>query len=295
MSETTPDHRPLTDLIGLAPHLTGDLEPSEYVQRQYCDHGPQLDAHAAEVDALRQRHHREIGAHLAGQHDHADDCAGCSIRADDREVIRQLRGELEEARAALTELAPASLGAELERTRADLAAARAKLDAATKGGTEWWSVRHRTGRIQPLTGARGNGARDEAYRIAAEDPDMVVVHRIVPPWRDAPAAGDTAGQDGASNRYMMATKATHKLGDISRDEPDLAIIYGEAGEDYIGEWVTGVGFVNVRFPKATTRSLNAKEIAYYRTKVIDTAGSITPIVIDDAQAGQDAAGGEGRE
>jgi hypothetical protein len=82
---------------------------------------------------------------------------------------------------------------------------------------------------------------------------------------------------------MMATKAIHTLGDISRDAPSLAIIDGEDGDDFIGEWVTGVGYVNVRFPKATTRELTAEERAEYNGKLIDTAGAVRPIVISEPE------------
>jgi hypothetical protein len=66
-----------------------------------------------------------------------------------------------------------------------------------------------------------------------------------------------------ADRYMMATKAIHKLGDISRDEPDLCIVSDEDGDDWIGQWVTGYGYINVRFPKATTRELTAAERERY--------------------------------
>jgi len=52
-------------------------------------------------------------------------------------------------------------------------------------------------------------------------------------------------------RFMMATKATHKLGDLSRDVPDLCAIWEESGNNYIGNWVTGFGFFNVKFPRST--------------------------------------------
>jgi hypothetical protein len=67
----------------------------------------------------------------------------------------------------------------------------------------------------------------------------------------------------SKNRYMMATKAMHKLGDISSDEPDLCSIYDEDENDYIGAWVTGLGFFNVHFPKATTRELTPEEREKY--------------------------------
>jgi hypothetical protein len=87
------------------------------------------------------------------------------------------------------------------------------------------------------------------------------------------------------DRYMMATAAYHKLGDISRDRPDLAVIYGEDGDDWIGQWAAGFGFVNVRFPKATTRELTGAEKAHYRTQVVVPAGvAVEEIRIDEAGA-----------
>ena len=60
-------------------------------------------------------------------------------------------------------------------------------------------------------------------------------------------------------RYMMATKAIHQLGDISSDTPDLCNIYAEEGDNYIGQWVTGFGLFDVKFPKSTTRELTKEE------------------------------------
>jgi hypothetical protein len=84
-----------------------------------------------------------------------------------------------------------------------------------------------------------------------------------------------------SDRYMMATQAIHLVGDISRDVPSLAIVYGETERDWIGEWATGMGFVNVRFPKETTRELTDAEKAFYRTKLIEFGGMTRPILIDE--------------
>ena len=83
-------------------------------------------------------------------------------------------------------------------------------------------------------------------------------------------------------RYMMATRAIHPhLGDISRDTPHLALIYAEtAVGDYIGEWVTGIGAVNVRFPRATTRALTAEERARYDGKVVAVGGTVRPLKIE---------------
>jgi len=65
------------------------------------------------------------------------------------------------------------------------------------------------------------------------------------------------------NKYMMATTAIHKLGDISRDEIDICYVHNETTTHYIGSWVTGLGFVEVLFPKETTRDLTNEEIEKY--------------------------------
>lgn len=68
-------------------------------------------------------------------------------------------------------------------------------------------------------------------------------------------------------KYMMATKATHKLGDISSEKEDICRINSETEKDYIGSWVTGYGFYDVRFPKETTRELTPDEIKKYSSCV----------------------------
>lgn len=67
---------------------------------------------------------------------------------------------------------------------------------------------------------------------------------------------------------MMATHAFHQLGDISRDQPDLALITGEDEHDWIGQWVEGLGYIDVRFPKGTTRPLTADEAERFNGRVI---------------------------
>lgn len=69
-------------------------------------------------------------------------------------------------------------------------------------------------------------------------------------------------------RYMMGTKALAKVGDISRDEPDLCLIEREEGDDYIGAWVAGFGFFDVAFPKATTRELTDDEIEHFDKRAV---------------------------
>jgi hypothetical protein len=78
-----------------------------------------------------------------------------------------------------------------------------------------------------------------------------------------------------NNGYMIATKAIHKLGDISREEGDLCRIDREEGGNYIGSWVTGFGFFDVKFPKETTRDLTDTETAKYHGNCITVNGQKT--------------------
>lgn len=80
-----------------------------------------------------------------------------------------------------------------------------------------------------------------------------------------------------ADHYLMATTATHVLGDISRDEPGLAIIYGDDGDDWVGEWASGLGLINVRFPKSSTRELTDEERARFSTQVLEVGGVARPI------------------
>lgn len=88
-----------------------------------------------------------------------------------------------------------------------------------------------------------------------------------------------------ADRYMMATRAAHRLGDVSREEPDLAIVYGEDGANYVGQWVTGAGFVDVRFPKATTRELTPDEKDRYRGKRYGVHSWATTCIEFDQEGG----------
>ena len=81
-------------------------------------------------------------------------------------------------------------------------------------------------------------------------------------------------------RHMMATTAIHQLGDISRDEPDLCVIEHEEGDNYIGAWVTGFGFFNVKFPKTTTRELTDDEAEHFGKQAIQIgSGPAIPLRI----------------
>lgn len=64
--------------------------------------------------------------------------------------------------------------------------------------------------------------------------------------------------------FVMATKAYHKMGEISRDEADLAIVFSEDNENLYGNWFYGYGFIDVRFPKNTTRKPTSEEIEKFK-------------------------------
>lgn len=74
---------------------------------------------------------------------------------------------------------------------------------------------------------------------------------------------ELAKRKNINGKYMMGTKAYHLLGDISSDKFDLFIAKEETDKFWIGNWVTGFGFIDVLFPKETSRGLNQEEIDYY--------------------------------
>ena len=57
-------------------------------------------------------------------------------------------------------------------------------------------------------------------------------------------------------------KAIHQLGDISRDvyNAELIVVDGEDESNWIGHFVEGFGFVNVRFAKDDCKVATAEEI-----------------------------------
>lgn len=77
---------------------------------------------------------------------------------------------------------------------------------------------------------------------------------------------------------MMATIAIHKLGDISRETPDLCVISSEEGDNYIGNWVTGFGFASVQFPKSSTRDLTDVEIEKYHGTPISIGSNVISVL-----------------
>ena len=62
------------------------------------------------------------------------------------------------------------------------------------------------------------------------------------------------------------TTAIHKLGDISRPEGDFFYAERDDGDAWIGQWLTGFGFVEVRFPKDSVRELTDDEREWLATR-----------------------------
>lgn len=58
------------------------------------------------------------------------------------------------------------------------------------------------------------------------------------------------------------------MGDISSDVPTLCDIDGEDEENYIGNWVDGWEFVEVKFPKKTTKELTDDEKSYHNGRTL---------------------------
>ena len=67
-------------------------------------------------------------------------------------------------------------------------------------------------------------------------------------------------------KIMMATEAFHPgtQMDISSPTPDLAYIQFQQHGVFIGQWVFGLGFLEVRFPIKTTRPLTEPEADYWQ-------------------------------
>ena len=82
-------------------------------------------------------------------------------------------------------------------------------------------------------------------------------------------------------KYMMATTAIHLLGDISEDAPELCRVFQEDDDNYYGNWVLGIGFMNVRFPKETTKDLNGFDIRVWNGRKIALGGLVSTINVEN--------------
>jgi hypothetical protein len=83
------------------------------------------------------------------------------------------------------------------------------------------------------------------------------------------------------DKYMIATVALHKMGDISRPVGDICRVTTERENDYLGAWVTGYGFIGVKFPKDSTRELTKEEVKEYNQRSFQIGGqSVWKLGID---------------
>ena len=69
--------------------------------------------------------------------------------------------------------------------------------------------------------------------------------------------------------FLMAKTAFHHLGDISRDEWDLALVFEEDKDNLYGQWAYGYGLIDVKFPKNSVKKLSKKEIKKYSGSYIN--------------------------
>lgn len=70
------------------------------------------------------------------------------------------------------------------------------------------------------------------------------------------------------DQLFMGTAALACRGDadISRDKPDYFVLDEDAkpmDHFYTGSWITGFGFFNVKFPKATSRPVTDEEWEWF--------------------------------
>lgn len=77
-------------------------------------------------------------------------------------------------------------------------------------------------------------------------------------------------------RYMWATRAFARQNGIGRVKGDICRIEREDRRNYYGSWVTGYGFINVRFPKTTTRELTQEEREFFHGKAVVIGSTVWP-------------------
>src|SRR3972149_569362 len=64
-------------------------------------------------------------------------------------------------------------------------------------------------------------------------------------------------------RYMMAEEGLTHDGCLLCDSLDICEVHAVRGDSYVGEYLLGIMVSDVRFPKSTTRDLNAEEKKKY--------------------------------
>jgi hypothetical protein len=80
------------------------------------------------------------------------------------------------------------------------------------------------------------------------------------------------------SKYMMATTAVHRMGDLSREKPSLCCVFQEDDDNYYGNWVSGYGFCEVQFPKQTTKELTPGEVEHWHGEITRIGNSFGPTI-----------------
>jgi hypothetical protein len=62
-----------------------------------------------------------------------------------------------------------------------------------------------------------------------------------------------------SGNIKRGTTAIHQLGDISRENGDYFYADKKVDDNWIGAWLTGFGFMNVKFPVDTVSELTDEQ------------------------------------
>lgn len=73
-------------------------------------------------------------------------------------------------------------------------------------------------------------------------------------------------------KIMMGTEAYHNLGNISRDDYDWFLAESQTPDYWVGQWRTGFGFINVVYPKSTSRELTEEELVHYKSQKFSIGG-----------------------
>ncbi len=79
--------------------------------------------------------------------------------------------------------------------------------------------------------------------------------------------------------YMMAMEATHQTGPLKKlddedNEPELCHVTRTVLDEYVGQFIEGMGFMGVRFPVKTTRRLTEEEFNKYHGRTMSINGGI---------------------
>ena len=75
-------------------------------------------------------------------------------------------------------------------------------------------------------------------------------------------------------KYMTAGTSYFPNGKFFSQKPDLCVVWGIKGDEYIGQYVYGTGFINIRFLRETTRNLNKAERKEHNGRKLCLSGVI---------------------